>query len=76
MAHIDVLAELKKLSAAERLRVAEEALQLVRQELERTELLRARSERTQRLTAAATALMSHTSPRRTEVLTVEGGEDG
>ena len=56
MAQIDVLAELKKLSAAERLRVAEEALQLVRQELERAEVLRARSERTQRLTAAAAAL--------------------
>ena len=56
MAQIDVLAELKKLSVAGRLRVAEEALQLVRQELERTESLRARSERTQRLTAAAAAL--------------------
>jgi len=40
MAQIDVLAELKKLSAAERLRVAEDALQLVRQELERTEFPR------------------------------------
>jgi hypothetical protein len=56
MAHIDVLAELKNLTATERLRVAEEALQLVRQELEGRQLLRTQSERTQQLTAAAAAL--------------------
>jgi hypothetical protein len=44
--------------AAERLRVAEEALQVVRQKLERAESRQARSQRTQRLTAAAAALLA------------------
>jgi len=56
MAQIDVLAALKGLSTTERLRVAEEALQLIRQEMERSESLRSRSEQTQRLAAAAAAL--------------------
>jgi ABC-type thiamine transport system ATPase subunit len=56
MTHTDVLAQLKKLSATERLRVAEEALQLVRQELELAQPAEARSGQRQRLAAAAAAL--------------------
>jgi len=56
MTQLDVLAELKKLSTTERLRVAEEALQLVRQELELVHSIEARSGQKQRLAAAAVAL--------------------
>jgi hypothetical protein len=56
MTRADVITELKKLSTTERLRVAEEALQLVRQELERAASLCPQSERAQRLAAAADAL--------------------
>jgi hypothetical protein len=56
MTQVDVLAELKKLSTTERLRVAEEALQLVRQELELVQSVEARSGQRQQLAAAAAAL--------------------
>jgi hypothetical protein len=56
MIQVDVLAELKKLSTTERLRVAEEALQLVRRDLEGAQSLDARSGRAQQLAAAAAAL--------------------
>jgi hypothetical protein len=56
MTQVDVLAELKKLSTTERLRVAEEALQLVRQELELVQSVEARSGHRQQLAAAAAAL--------------------
>ena len=56
MTGVDVLAELKKLSTTERLRVAEEALQLVRQELEGAQVLDTHSGRAQQLAAAAAAL--------------------
>ncbi|MFI5398241.1 MAG: hypothetical protein ACHQ9S_22110 [Candidatus Binatia bacterium] len=59
MTHTDVLAELKKLSATERLRVAEEALQLVRQELELVQSVEARSRQRQQLATAAAALRDH-----------------
>ncbi len=56
MAHVDVLEELEKLSTMERLMVAEKALQLVRQEMERADSRLARPEPQQRLAAAAAAL--------------------
>ena len=56
MTQVDVLAELKKLSTTERLRVAEEALQLVRQELELVQSVEARSGQRQQLVDAAAAL--------------------
>jgi hypothetical protein len=56
MTHVDVLAELKKLSTTERLGVAEEAVRLVRQELEGAQSLKTHGERAQQLAAAAAAL--------------------
>jgi hypothetical protein len=56
MTQVDVLAELKKLSTTERLRVAEEALQLVRQELERVQSVDTDLLRRQQLAAAAAVL--------------------
>ena len=62
MAPVDVLAELKKLSTTERLKVAEEALHLVRQELERAQSVDTHSLHTQRLAAAAAALRGDYAP--------------
>jgi hypothetical protein len=56
MTQVDVLAELKKLSTTERLKVAEEALQLVRQELEGAQSPETHGGRAQQLAAAAAAL--------------------
>jgi hypothetical protein len=56
MTHTDLLDELKKLTAAERLNVAEAALRLVREELQQATTLPAGVERTRLLKAAAEAL--------------------
>jgi hypothetical protein len=76
MTQVDVLAELKKLSTTERLRVAEEALQLVRQELELVHSIDARSGQRQQLAAAAAALRDdYSAAGELTAFTALDGED-
>jgi hypothetical protein len=76
MTHTDVLAELRKLSTTERLRVAEEALQLVRQELELVQSVGGRSGQRQQLAAAAAALRDdYTVGGELTAFTALDGED-
>jgi len=76
MTQIDVLAELKKLSTTERLRVAEEALQLIRQELERVHSVEAPSKpRCDLAAAAATLRDDYAAGEELTAFTALDGED-
>ena len=57
MTQIEILQELKKLTSAERLAVAEAALHLVREDLQRTSQPSSKSQISQQMADAAKALM-------------------
>ena len=76
MTQMEILEELRKLSAAERLKIIEAALRLVREDLQRTEQSTIYSQKERQLSMAAEALRpDYLAGGELTAFTVLDGED-